>query len=158
MADIYFLHDDDGKCIGTIYDNYDPINLPSGTNFVKLTYEQINQMNHKYEHYRYLNNEFVKQERIMFCVSPSNLYVIGQHNKISVSIKAHVDSTEEEIQSASTKNYIVKVNGQNYDMEFGEIMMIEPESAGVYLIELLNENVLCDTARYAITVIESQEV
>lgn len=158
MADIYFLHDDNGKCIGTIYDNYEPVNLPQGTNFVKLSYEQIDQMNHKYEHYRYINNEFIKQEKIMFCVSPSNLYTIGQHNKISISIKAHIDCTEEEIQSASTKVYKVSINGVEYDMDFGEVMMVEPEAPGVYLIELTNQNVVCDPTRYAITVIEGQEV
>jgi len=37
-------------------------------------------------------------------------------------------------------------------------MMIEPEAPGVYLVELLNQDVICDATRYAITVIENQEV
>lgn len=158
MADIYFLHDDNGKCIGTIYSNDDPVNLDPGVNFIKLSYEQINQMNHKYENYRFVNGEFVKQEKVVFCVSPSNLYVIGQHNKISVSIKPDNDTTEEEIQTLSSKIFNVKVNGEIHDIEFSDIMMIEPEAPGVYLVELLNQDVVCDATRYAITVIENQEV
>lgn len=157
MADTYFLHDNTGKCIGTIYDNNPPARLEPGISYVKLSYEQINQMNYDFRRYRYKDNSFIKQPEVIFCVTPSNLYEIGTHNKISICIKSDYDTTNEEKEQLIRTPFRIKINEVEYGVTFEEIVMLDPEEVGVYVIELLNDNVICDVPRYAISVVDTQE-
>lgn len=158
MADVFFLYNqEDGKCVGTTYDDHPPNSLQESVNYVKLPYEKINEMNSKFHLYRYLNGSFEKLIEVSFCVSPSNVYVLGTHNKISICLKASIDTTAEEILQLKSKTFKIKINNQEYDIGFEEIIMLEPEAAGAYMIELLNDDVACELNRYAISVIESSE-
>lgn len=154
MVDSYFLYDSRGQCIGTTYSSTPPSNLEPGVNYVKLTYEQVNMMNYDFRRYVYRNNTFIKLPEVNFIVSPSGIYTVGQHNKISVCVKSERDNTAQETQTLSTYVYNVKINEDVYDLSLGEILLLDPEAVGVYVVELLNDNVVCDITRYAISVID----
>jgi len=159
MADLYILYDTNGKYIGSKYDNGPPGGYESyAAGYRKLTYEEINSMHNEYESYVYNQPKLKKLKEIHLGVS-TRIFEIDGETKLSVFVKALHNDTSEDTKMFLGEPVEITINDQKVMIPFGDMILLNPEYPGTYVISLSDDRFYSKSNKYTVSVINQiQEV
>ena len=152
MSELYILYDNDGKYVGSHYDIGPPGGFESwAAGYRKLTYPEINSINAFYNRYIYNEQTLRKLREIHLGVNTSILEIDGE-SRISVTLKAAEDSGD-------TSDLIgteieITINDQKINIPFGEMILLNPEHPGTYIIQLTDNRFYAQKSKYVVAVVD----
>ena len=154
MIDSYIVYDKEGNYVGHTYSSVPFEN--KNPNFLtrKLSSEEKDMVLIDYTRFKYDQPEIKMIPEVAFCVTPSGVYQIISHNKISISIKPEYDTLIAHKDEIESYVYAITVNDTPVTLKFEEVAYINPTEPGIYVIKLVDKRVYAKTATYVISVLE----
>ena len=159
MSELYILYDSNGKFVGSTYDDGPPSNFDSyAAGYRKLTYAEINSMHNEYQRYIYNEETLRKVPEIHLGVS-TTIFEIDGETKLSVFVKAIHNDKSAETQALYGEPIEVTINDQKVTIPFGDMLLLNPEHPGTYVVVLSDPRFYSQTNKYIVSVIDKvQEV
>lgn len=157
MANFMFVkyNPENGKYLGHTYaSNISENDIELGTSVRKLDSEEMNLVGLEYQEFIYNQSQLIKLPELAFVVSPNPVYAIGLHNKISITLKRSVDTTNSEYEQLKGNDYKILINGQEIMLKFEETLFLNPTQSGIYLFELADDRVFAKTSSYTVSILE----
>ena len=157
MASYYICyHKKTGRLHGHVYGDQEPAE-PKNTKLTyrKLSPEELDLTQNKFEWFKYNDTKITKFKLVYFSVAPSPVYEIGVDNKISISVKADYDTTEEEKTWLSGRKLKLQINDEPVNITFDDNLFLNPTQPGTYVIKLVDPNVYSQVDSYVVSVIQS---
>jgi hypothetical protein len=152
MSELYILYDNTGKYVGSHYDLGPPKRFESwAAGYRKLSYPEINSIGSFYNRYIYNEPEIRKLREIYLAVNTS-LFEIGGDSRLSVTLKAAEDS--EDVSDLIGVDIKVTINDQNINIPFGEMILLNPEYPGTYIIELTDNRFYAQKSKFVVAVVD----
>ena len=152
MSELYILYDNTGKYIGSHYDVGPPGGFESwASGYRKLTYAEIDSINSLYNRYIYNEPELRKLREIHLGVNTSVFEIDGE-SRISVTLKAAEDSGD--ISDLIGTNIEITINDQVINVPFGEMLLLNPEYPGTYIIQLTDNRFYAQKNKYVVAVVD----
>jgi hypothetical protein len=152
MSELYILYDNTGKYVGSHYDIGPPGGFESwASGYRKLTYEEINSINSLYNRYIYNEPELRKLREVHLGVNTSVFEIDGE-SRVSVTIKASEDTGD--ISDLIGTDIEITINGQVINLPFGEMLLLNPEYPGTYIIQLTDNRFYAQKNKYVVAVVD----
>jgi hypothetical protein len=152
MSELYILYDNDGKYVGSHYD----IGPPGGyegfaSGYRKLSYQEIDSIHANYKMFIYNELTLRKLREIFLSVSTS-IFEIDGVTKLSVSVKAAEDS--EDTSDLIGTDIEVTINDQKVNIPFGNMILLNPDHPGTYVITLSDKRCYAKKSKYVVAVLD----
>lgn len=152
MSELYILYDNTGKYVGSHYDIGPPGGFESwASGYRKLTYEEINSINSLYNRYIYNEPQLRKLREVHLGVNTSVFEIDGE-SRISVTLKAAEDSGD--ISDLIGTDIEITINDQVINVPFGEMLLLNPEYPGTYIIQLTDNRFYAQKNKYVVAVVD----
>lgn len=152
MSELYILYDNTGKYVGSHYDIGPPGGFESwASGYRKLTYEEINSINSLYNRYIYNEPELRKLREVHLGVNTSVFEIDGE-SRVSVTIKASEDTGD--ISDLIGTDIEITINDQVINLPFGEMLLLNPEYPGTYIIQLTDNRFYAQKNKYVVAVVD----
>jgi len=152
MSELYILYDNTGKYVGSHYDIGPPGGFESwASGYKKLTYAEINSINSLYNRYIYNEPQLRKLREIHLGVNTSVFEIDGE-SRISVVVKASEDTGD--TSDLIGTNIEITINDQIINVPFGEMILLNPEYPGTYVIQLTDNRFYAQKNKYVVAVVD----
>ena len=149
----YVFYDQNGKYTGHLEDRECLMVPDPGIRIRELTSNEIKLVGNHFREYNY--NDEVLQKKIspvFFIVAPSNIYEIGVHNKISISVKYIPEEVDPDLEGEQIE---ITVNDQKAYVTYGSQVFLDPSIPGTYVIKLTDNRVIAEDMVHVVSVIQS---
>ena len=155
MSDLYILYDTNGKYVGSHYDLGPPGGYSSyAAGYRKLTYDEINSINSKFTRYIY-NEPQLRETREIHLGVNTSVFEIDGESRLSVCLKAAEDS--EDLSDLIGTDIEVTINDRVINIPFGEMILLNPEHPGTYIIQLTDSRFYAQKSKYVVAVVDKIE-
>lgn len=152
MSELYILYDNTGKYVGSHYDIGPPGGFESwAAGYRKLSYAEIDSINSLYNRYIYNETELRKLREIHLGVNTS-IFEIDGESRISVTLKAAEDTGD--TSDLIGTDIEVTINDQKINIPFGEMILLNPEHPGTYIIQLTDSRFYAQKSKYVVAVVD----